>query len=46
MCNKECNCDHPEISKGKPENCTLNQVIECHGDQPFREILKWMKEEK
>ena len=40
MCHEECNCDHPEISKGKPENCTLNQVIKCHGNQPIREVFK------
>ena len=40
MCQHECDCSHPEISKGKPEDCTLNQVIKCHGDQPMREIFK------
>ncbi len=46
MCQDKCVCDHPEISKGKPEDCTLNQIIQCHGDQPFREILKAMKDEE
>ena len=40
MCNHKCDCIHPEISKGNPSNCTLNQVIKCHGDQPLNEILK------
>ncbi len=29
MCN--CNCQHPEKLKDKPENCTPQQIEECHG---------------
>ncbi|MGD1154079.1 MAG: metalloregulator ArsR/SmtB family transcription factor [Syntrophales bacterium] len=30
MCN--CKCQYPEKLKGKPEECTLEQIKECHGD--------------
>jgi len=30
MC--DCNCEYPEKLKGKPEECTLEQIKECHGD--------------
>jgi len=31
MC--DCKCQQPEKLKGKPEECTLEQIKECHGDQ-------------
>jgi ArsR family transcriptional regulator len=30
MC--DCKCEHPEKLKGTPEECTLEQIKECHGD--------------
>ncbi|MBW1697924.1 MAG: winged helix-turn-helix transcriptional regulator [Deltaproteobacteria bacterium] len=30
MC-KDC-CEHPEKLKGKPEDCSPEQIRECHGD--------------
>ena len=30
MC-KDC-CEHPEKLKGRPEDCTPDQIKECHGD--------------
>src|SRR4030042_4526615 len=30
MC--DCKCEYPEKLKGKPEECTLEQIKECHGD--------------
>ena len=30
MC-QDC-CEHPEKLKGKPEDCTAEQIKECHGD--------------
>ena len=30
MC--DCKCRNPEKLKGKPEECTPEQIIECHGD--------------
>jgi ArsR family transcriptional regulator len=30
MC--QCCCEHPEKLKGKPEECTPEQIRECHGD--------------
>lgn len=29
---KERRCEHPEKLKGKPEDCTPQQIRECHGD--------------
>jgi len=31
MC--DCKCQQPEKLKGKPAECTLEQIKECHGDQ-------------
>ena len=31
MC--DCKCEHPEKLKTKPENCTPEQIKECHGDE-------------
>jgi ArsR family transcriptional regulator len=31
MC--DCKCQQPEKLKGKPEECTLEQIKECHGDE-------------
>ena len=33
MCQPESNkkCEHPERLKGKPEECTPEQIMECHG---------------
>ena len=30
MC--DCKCQQPEKLKGKPEECTLEQIRECHGE--------------
>jgi ArsR family transcriptional regulator len=30
MC--QCCCEHPEKLKGKPEECTPQQIRECHGE--------------
>ena len=34
MCKEEIkkSCEHPEKLKGKPEDCTPEQIKECHGD--------------
>jgi len=34
MCKSESikGCEHPERLKGKPEECSLEQIRECHGD--------------
>jgi hypothetical protein len=29
---KEKACEHPEKLKGKPGECTPEQIRECHGD--------------
>ncbi len=33
MCNCNCNCQQPEKLKGKPEECTPEQIKECHGGE-------------
>ncbi len=30
MC--KCCCEHPEKLKGKPEDCSPEQIKECHSD--------------
>ena len=34
MCKKisKKRCEHPERLKGKPEECTSEQIKKCHGD--------------
>jgi len=34
MCKQEMKrvCQYPEKLKGKPEDCTPEQIKECHGD--------------
>lgn len=29
---KEINCEQPEKLKGKPVDCSLEQIRQCHGD--------------
>ncbi len=33
MCQPEVSkgCEHPERLKGEPEECTPEQIMECHG---------------
>ena len=31
---KEKKCEHPEKLKGKPGDCSPEQIKECHGDEP------------
>ncbi|MFX1274749.1 MAG: hypothetical protein ACFFAT_06840 [Promethearchaeota archaeon] len=40
---EDCECDHLDIKEKHPNGCTLNQIIKCHGDLPFEEILKHIK---
>ncbi len=32
MCKKDNCCQKPEKLKGKPKDCTPEQIKECHGD--------------
>jgi len=44
---EECACNNPEIRDQFPRSsCSLNQIIECHGDQPIDEVLKHIKIKK
>ncbi len=31
---EERKCKHPEKLKGKPSECSPEQIKECHGDEP------------
>jgi hypothetical protein len=43
----DCNCDKPEVKEKFPGgNCSLNQIIKCHGDQPIDELLKHLQFEE
>ncbi|HVO65094.1 MAG TPA: metalloregulator ArsR/SmtB family transcription factor [Syntrophales bacterium] len=44
MCN--CKCQYPEKLKGKPEECTLEQIKECHGDTEHSCVDKKEKKKK
>jgi hypothetical protein len=33
-------CGHPEKLKGKPEECSPEQIKECHGDAKEHPCLK------
>ncbi|MHA1913477.1 MAG: hypothetical protein ACW986_09285 [Promethearchaeota archaeon] len=44
---EECACNKPEIRDKFPKACcSLNQIIECHGDQPVDELLKHIEMKK
>ena len=32
MCDEKKQCEKPEDLKGKPEDCSPEQIKECHGD--------------
>lgn len=48
MCRKinKKGCEHPERLKGKPEECTPEQIKECHGDTSIKEHPCVSKNEK
>lgn len=33
MCDEKKKCQKPEKLTGKPEDCTPEQISECHGDE-------------
>jgi len=34
MCEKTQGCQRPEELKGKPEECSPEQIRKCHGEAP------------
>ncbi|GAB6137721.1 hypothetical protein [Halanaerobaculum tunisiense] len=38
MC--DCKCKHPEKLKGKPGECSTEQIEECHGDEQGHSCTK------
>ena len=45
MCDaKKCCCEKPEALKGKPEECTPEQIKKCHGDVKQHPCVKPTKD--
>ena len=40
MCEKKQDCQRPEVLKGKPQECTPEQIGECHGDEEDHPCVK------
>ena len=42
MCKEESQkaCEHPEKLKGKPEECSPEQIKECHGEDAEHPCVK------
>jgi len=45
-CCGKAGCENPEELKGKPEECSPEQVRKCHGDVKEHPCLQGGKEEK
>jgi len=41
MCQNNCQC--PEKLKGKPQECTPEQIRECHGDSKDHPCVREIK---
>ena len=33
MCEQNCGCQNPVELKGRPEDCTPEQIRKCHGEE-------------
>jgi hypothetical protein len=44
MCEEKETCQKPEKLAGKPEDCTPEQIKECHGDVEQHPCIKTPKE--
>lgn len=40
MCCETSKCPHPEKMKGKPEDCSEEQIRECHGEESTHPCAK------
>ncbi len=40
MAEEKIGCQKPEKLKGKPEECSPEQIKECHGDDPEHPCVK------
>ena len=40
MCEKKQGCQEPKLLKGKPQECTPEQIKECHGDAKDHPCVK------
>jgi len=45
MC-KQCGCERPEKLKGKPQDCTPEQIKECHGEVSYHPCEEKKREEE
>ena len=39
-CDEKKKCEKPENLKGKPEECSAEQIKECHGDAAEHPCIK------
>ena len=40
MCEKKQGCQKPEVLKGNPQECSPEQIKECHGDAKHHPCVK------
>ncbi len=40
MCESNCCCQKPEKLIGTPQDCTPEQIRECHGERPDHPCVK------
>ena len=45
MCEGKGGCQHPEELKGKPEECSPEQIRKCHGDVTDHPCVKKTKDQ-
>ncbi len=43
MCKRDNCCQKPEKLKGKPKDCPLEQIKECHGDTKKHTCVKQIR---
>lgn len=46
MCDKNKHCQNPKELKGRPEDCSPEQVKKCHGDAEGHPCIPQKKPEK
>ena len=46
MCDSDEKCQKPEELKGKPEDCSAEQIKKCHGDSPDHPCVKPAKDSR
>ena len=46
MCTKEKKCQNPDMLKGKPGECTPEQIRKCHGEGAVHPCITLSSDEK